>query len=389
MKRGPLVCLFEFAVRASKIVKERWLLYIVILFLASVVASAPPVEESVDITIAPERVLIEQGSRDYVNVNFDFHIFNRSKTKLVIDSITLTIFNNKGEFEKRQVLDRHGVSPAILTIPSLETEAGSTLNVYNPFYSFDRSIELGSLVYEFEFTSAGGQSIRKSVSIRPTIFRTKSNLILPLSGRVVVEAGHGFYSPHRRIDLTNPLVVQVGLKANSARFANDLTIADSSGRLFSGSKDHLENWYAYGAALYSPGSGRVVAMANEVPENKMKNGSVVFSDAVSYEKTSGIFGNYIIIDHGTGEFSLFAHLKLNSFKVKTGDVVRQGQELARIGFSGDADFVHAHYQLQNGPDPRTAEGLPAEFNHFTRLMGSRRLPVSRGPIDSGDIVTRQ
>jgi hypothetical protein len=32
-----------------------------------------------------------------------------------------------------------------------------------------------------------------------------------------------------------------------------------------------------------------------------------------------------------------------------------------MGLSGNTDYVHIHYQLQDGPDARTADGLPFRF----------------------------
>ncbi|HTK39169.1 MAG TPA: M23 family metallopeptidase [Pyrinomonadaceae bacterium] len=190
-----------------------------------------------------------------------------------------------------------------------------------------------------------------------------------------------------RIDLTNPIVRQVGLVANSARYANDLSIVDKDGSLYVGDRTHLENWLAYDAPLFAPSGGKVETLVDGIPDNGFeKNGEVAYAKEVNYEKTSSLLGDYIVIDHGNGEFSLFAHLKSGSFKVKQGDTVRRGQPIAKIGFSGDADFVHTHYQLQNNADPATAEGLPTYFHNFWKIVGGKRSRVLVGAIDSGDVV---
>ena len=51
------------------------------------------------------------------------------------------------------------------------------------------------------------------------------------------------------------------------------------------------------------------------------------------------------------------HLKQNSLKVKIGDQVKQGQELAQCGNSGAGPIPHVHYQLQKG----AGRLLPAQF----------------------------
>ena len=61
----------------------------------------------------------------------------------------------------------------------------------------------------------------------------------------------------------------------------------------------------------------------------------------------GIYGNCVILDHGMGVQSLYAHL--SSIGVKPGDTVEKEQELGRSGMTGLARGDHLHFtQLVNG-----------------------------------------
>jgi murein DD-endopeptidase MepM/ murein hydrolase activator NlpD len=61
----------------------------------------------------------------------------------------------------------------------------------------------------------------------------------------------------------------------------------------------------------------------------------------------GIFGNCVIIDHGTGVQSLYGHL--SSLDVKVGDTVTKGQTIGRSGMTGLAAGDHLHFtMLVNG-----------------------------------------
>jgi murein DD-endopeptidase MepM/ murein hydrolase activator NlpD len=71
--------------------------------------------------------------------------------------------------------------------------------------------------------------------------------------------------------------------------------------------------------------------------------------------------------------------------VKTGEKIKQGQLIGQMGISGDADYVHIHYQLQNGFD-LNAEALPSYFRNFRRILGSTSSKVEKGQMSSGDIV---
>jgi murein DD-endopeptidase MepM/ murein hydrolase activator NlpD len=95
-------------------------------------------------------------------------------------------------------------------------------------------------------------------------------------------------------------------------------------------------------------------------------------------------GNHVVIDHGNGEYSLFAHLKQGSVRVKPGQRVAAGDRLGAMGMSGDAFLVHLHYQLQSGPG--FEEGLPAYFRGVRAKTGDGWSPVYTGPVDSGDVV---
>ena len=61
----------------------------------------------------------------------------------------------------------------------------------------------------------------------------------------------------------------------------------------------------------------------------------------------GIYGNTIIIDHGMGLQSLYAHL--SSMSVNVGDMVEKAQDIGRSGMTGMAQGDHLHFtQLVNG-----------------------------------------
>jgi murein DD-endopeptidase MepM/ murein hydrolase activator NlpD len=70
-------------------------------------------------------------------------------------------------------------------------------------------------------------------------------------------------------------------------------------------------------------------------------GKVLFADEL------GIYGNAVIVDHGMGLQSLYAHL--SSIGVKAGDVVEKEQEIGRSGKTGMALGDHLHFtMLVNG-----------------------------------------
>ena len=60
----------------------------------------------------------------------------------------------------------------------------------------------------------------------------------------------------------------------------------------------------------------------------------------------GIYGNCVVVDHGLGVQSLYAHL--SSLDVKDGDPVAKGQTLGRSGTTGLAGGDHLHFTMLVG-----------------------------------------
>lgn len=62
----------------------------------------------------------------------------------------------------------------------------------------------------------------------------------------------------------------------------------------------------------------------------------------------GELGNYVIIEHSGGVYSIYAHMESGSVSVKKGDVVSQGQIIGIMGNSGSSTGKHLHFQIEEG-----------------------------------------
>lgn len=84
-----------------------------------------------------------------------------------------------------------------------------------------------------------------------------------------------------------------------------------------------------------------LAVTQRIPVLAAHNGIVVYAGDL------GIYGNCVIVDHGLGVQSLYAHL--SSIDVKEGDRVEKGRQLGRSGMTGLAAGDHLHFtMLVNG-----------------------------------------
>lgn len=55
--------------------------------------------------------------------------------------------------------------------------------------------------------------------------------------------------------------------------------------------------------------------------------------------------NFIVIMHSNGEYSRYDHLSYNSSRVKAGQHVKAGEEIARVGMTGYTYLPHLHFQV--------------------------------------------
>ena len=83
------------------------------------------------------------------------------------------------------------------------------------------------------------------------------------------------------------------------------------------------------------------------------NGSPIYAVADGYVVTStrlnGSYGNYIIIAHYNGLYTLYAHGQDGSRKVSAGQTVKQGQQIMNVGSTGNSTGPHLHFEVRTSP----------------------------------------
>jgi hypothetical protein len=139
------------------------------------------------------------------------------------------------------------------------------------------------------------------------------------------------------------------------RYAYDFVIFDDEGS-YSGDKKSVQSYFCYGKDIIAPADGVVVKLIDRYKDSYV-DGKNVYCDA------SRIEGNSITIKHNDSEYSVTAHIKQGSFKVKVGDVVKQGDVIAKCGNSGNSSEPHIHFQLQAGANFFLSAGLPIAFTN--------------------------
>jgi murein DD-endopeptidase MepM/ murein hydrolase activator NlpD len=222
--------------------------------------------------------------------------------------------------------------------------------------------------------SANGASARLTINAKPAATRA----LFPLAGRSYVGIGPSLHGHHRWVALQE--------------FAYDIA-AIASDRTHRGNGTRPEDNFVYGRPVRAVAAGKVVTAVTGKPDSRDQLQREGESDdaflarvgeaqgALFAQGFEAILGNHVVIDHGNGEFSLYAHLKPGSVKVRSGASVSAGEVFAAVGTSGNSTQPHLHFQISDCADVRACRSIPVAFDGI-------RLPVDQVPraVQSGDLV---
>jgi hypothetical protein len=109
----------------------------------------------------------------------------------------------------------------------------------------------------------------------------------------------------------------------------------SNGRTHQPRSRALTSCYIYGKPVLAPADGAVTFVQDGRPDQQIGSRDRHFQS-----------GNNIVIDIGAGRYLEMAHLSPASIQVKVGDHVRLGQQIAKVGNSGNTSEPHLHIQAQ-------------------------------------------
>ena len=124
-----------------------------------------------------------------------------------------------------------------------------------------------------------------------------------------------------------------------------------------------------GACLSSGFGRRGGRLHKGVDYHQRPAGSVfVAGDATVIEATyRNDYGNMVVLDHGSGVYTRYAHLESFSTGIRVGEKVKSGEVMGRMGNSGRVRAVHLHYEILIGNynNPKRSFGLEPR-NPFKR-----------------------
>jgi hypothetical protein len=359
-------------------------------------------EKVVSITTEPDTIYIEEA-RDANRLNFDFALKGLTNRKLTIVFIKAAVYDEAENLITYRHLNHNGVgTPGIHTIGKYEIEGRETLDIYNPFHSFPKSMPLCKLRFMFTFVDPETKKeyYYGDTVIEPTIYHQKVKLTIPVKGMTTILDGHDFYSHHRRFSMS--LVRNAtnnAFQSNFSRYALDFTVLGRDGNTRAmGPSEYSSNYdfhftdvtrfYTHEADVHAPADGEVVALVDHLDD--LYSISFNMDEAIQEGRVADIAGNRVVIKHNESEFSHLFHLLKDSVNVSVGDTVSRNQIVAKIGFSGAATtYSHLHYQLMDGEAFLKDNPLPCQFSDVSLLRGKEKIRFNRTCIDTGDIILQE
>jgi hypothetical protein len=225
--------------------------------------------------------------------------------------------------------------------------------------------------------SSGPRNDRITLDIVSGASKTKA--LFPVAGRTFVAVAASFHTPHRW--------------AAIEEFAYDIAALKGNSSTYSGKGTKLSDYAVFGKPVRAVGKGKVVSALGTEADNVAMLKRAGEADEAYFTRLqqgqmellakgmASVLGNHVVIDHDNGEYSIYAHLKKGSVRVKPGALLKAGEVIGQVGSSGNSTEPHLHFQICDGPDIATCRPLPVNFTGF-------RLPFELAPrsIQSGDIV---
>ena len=142
------------------------------------------------------------------------------------------------------------------------------------------------------------------------------------------------------------------------RYAYDLQKIKADGSTYSGRGLKREDYHSFNQPVYAMAGGKVIFVKNDAPDQEVVEARPWSKFLLAGKGSASEPGNRLIIRHEGDRFSFYGHLKQGSIKVKPGDEVRAGQNIARVGNSGASRTPHLYVHLATGPSYSSDRGLP-------------------------------
>jgi murein DD-endopeptidase MepM/ murein hydrolase activator NlpD len=178
-------------------------------------------------------------------------------------------------------------------------------------------------------TPAGTKPWSKDIAVKPKKFKTRT-----------LKVDQNFVTP-KKADEDRANAEAAEVKAIYARRTPELFFHEDFVSPIPGAVvSHFGERSVFNGVPKAPHAGADLRAAQGTPIKAPAGGKVVLAKELFYS------GNTVILDHGYGIYTLYAHM--SRIDVHDGDLVTQGQVLGLVGMTGRVTGPHLHWGLKVG-----------------------------------------
>ena len=316
----------------------------------------PAVVQSVELVVPMPPIPFRQGDRDHLV--YELHITNFQQVDVVLSAVRVDgprgLLAEYRDGELHRLITRPGLrfdhpSPQIIA-PGMR----AIVNIWMPMAK----------------SFAAAPAIRHSVDL--TVQRKDQPLAVTVSGAAVnvpltpaivldPPLGDGLwvaiYDPLLMGGHRTAIYTLEGRARIPGRFAIDFIAMPPNGALARDRAARPLTGNGFGADVLAVADGTIAVAVDGIADHAPQP---VPADIAA--------GNHISIDLGGGHFAFYEHLQRGSVRVKTGQRVRRGEVIAKLGASGSTSIgPHLHFHVADANATLAAEGMPFVFRSFTML----------------------
>jgi len=326
-----------------------------------------PIVQSIDLSTPFAPVVFTQDGRSHIA--YELHLTNFQTVDVTLHTVRLTsagapMAEFTGEDLQRRIV-RPGFRNDYATPHTLGPGQRAIVNLWFQLPPVTSAAAILQTVVLEVMRPAGAVRTEASRSVRVQPW-APLNLGPPLRG------GHwvAIYDPMLKGGHRTAVYTVDGQARIPGRFAIDFIKLPPSGVVVRNVSPRPADLHGFGSDVLAVADGTIAAALDDTPDDQPQ--------PVAPAQASG---NYIAIDLGDSRFAFYEHLQQGSIQVKTGDKVKRGQVIARLGASGSTSIgPHLHFHVADANSLLAAEGIPFGFDHFT-VFGDF---ASLGALTSGE-----
>ena len=215
----------------------------------------------------------------------------------------------------------------------------------------------------------GLATVLLSAGVSSAAYASLVIFVAPVAGGGALVTGSPVRGRWEALNSPASRVPSHGMHAYGQTYALDLRHRPEGSDLplFGGGQGHLlapERFPAFGQPVFAPADAVVVAAHGGELDHRSRSSwaalalFVIESMPRELRGLRGVLGNHVVLRLSDGSHFLLAHLRHGSLRVRVGESVQRGQQVAECGNTGNSTEPHLHCQRQDVASTLVALGLP-------------------------------